>query len=92
MDLEEIIAEIHTLTTGIYYKQLKELLNMIVDIPFQDRNKYKVICKEVVYKECKRITDYFEMETFKNNYLPDDTLITVVNCYELEKELTRFEY
>ena len=30
--------------------------------PYKDRKKYKIICRESIYKECKRIADYFEIE------------------------------
>ncbi len=75
MDLEEIFAEIKTLTTGIYYKQFKELVESILKIPFRQRYRYTVICKENVYKECKKIADYFEIKTVKSDYLPDNTLM-----------------
>ena len=77
MDLEEIFAEINTLTVGIYYEQFKKLVESILKIPFRQRYKYTVICKENVYKECKKITDYFEIKTIKSDYLLDDILIVL---------------
>ncbi len=77
MDLEEIFAEINTLTVGIYYEQFKELIESIVKIPFRQRYRYTVICKENVYKECKKIADYFAIKIVKSDYLPDDTLIVL---------------
>ena len=77
MDLEKIFAEIKTLTTGIYYKQFKELVESILKIPFKQRDRYTVICKENVYKECKKIADYFEIKTVVSDYLPDDILIVL---------------
>lgn len=39
MKLEKIIPEIHTITCGIYYKQLQELLNSILNRPDDKRKK-----------------------------------------------------
>lgn len=75
MELEEIFVEIETLTTGIYYKQLKELVNSIIEIPHKERNKYSIVCQEKVYRQCKKIADYFNIKTIKLAYLPDDILI-----------------
>ena len=77
MDLEEIFAEINTLTVGIYYEQFKELVESILKIPFRQRYRYTVICKENVYKECKKNADYFEIKTVKSDYLQDDILIVL---------------
>lgn len=77
MDLEEIFAEINTLTVGIYYEQFKELVESILKIPFRQRYRYTVICKENAYKECKKIADYFGIKTVKSDYLPDDILIVL---------------
>ena len=77
MDLEEIFAEIRNLTTGIYYKQFKELVESICKIPFIQRYRYTVICKEEVYRECKKIADYFKMKVIKSNNLPEDILIVL---------------
>lgn len=81
MDLEEIFAEINTLTVGIYYEQFKELVENILKIPFRQRYRYTVICKENVYKECKKIADYFGIKTVESDYLPDDILIVL---YKME--------
>ena len=75
LELEEIFAEINTLTTGIYYKQFKELVGSILKIPFRQRYEYTVICKEEVYRECKKIADYFEIKIIESSYLPDNTLM-----------------
>lgn len=72
---EKLGAEIKNLTTGIYYNQLKKLIESILEIPFKQRDRYIVICKENVYKECKKIADYFEIKTVASDYLPDDILI-----------------
>lgn len=77
MDLEEIFAEINTLTVGIHYKQFKELVESILKIPFRQRYRYTVICKENVYKECKKIADYFKMKAFESGYLPKDILMVL---------------
>lgn len=77
MDLEEIFAEIRNLTTGIYYKQFKELVESICKIPFIQRYRYTVICKEEVYRECKKIADYFKMKVIKSSHLPEDILIVL---------------
>lgn len=75
MELEEIFAEIKNLTTGIYYKQLKELVNSISEIPHKERNKYSIVCQENIFAQCKKIADYFNIKTIKPAYLPDDILI-----------------
>lgn len=77
MDLKEIFEEIRNLTTGIYYKQFKELVESICKIPFIQRYRYTVICKEEVYRECKKIADYFKMKVIKSNNLPEDILIVL---------------
>lgn len=75
MELEEIFAEINTLTVGIYYKQLKELVKSIIEIPHKERNKYSIGCQENIFAQCKKIADYFNIKTIKLVYLPDDILI-----------------
>ena len=75
MDLEAIFAEINTLTVGIYYKQLKELVNSISEIPHKERNKYLIVCQENIFAQCKKIADYFNIKTIKSAYLPDDILM-----------------
>lgn len=81
-DLEEIFAEINTLTVGIYYKQFKQLVESISKIHFRERYKYTVICKENVYKESKKIADYFVIKTVKSDYLQDYILFVL---YKNEK-------
>lgn len=84
MKLERIIPEIKALTTGIYYKQLQELLDFLIE-----KNKngdiwhYKIICDESLYDECKSIGMFFRIEVIKSLCLPEGTLITCVNFYEL---------
>lgn len=77
MELEEIFAEIENLTTGIYYKQFKKLVKSILKISYKQRYKYVVICQEKVYRECKKIADYFKMKTFESGYLPKDILMVL---------------
>lgn len=77
MDLEPIFAEIKNLTTGIYYKQFKKLVKYISKIPYEQRDNYIVRCKEEVYRECKKIADYFGIKTIKSDYLPEDILMVL---------------
>ena len=77
MELEEIFAEIKNITTGIYYKQFEKLVKSISKISYKQRYKYVVICKEEVYRECKKIADYFKMKAFKSRYLPEDILMVL---------------
>ena len=67
----------YSTTAVVYDKQLKELIKSILKIPFTQRDRYMVICKENVYKECKKIVDYFEIKTIKSDFLPDDILIVL---------------
>jgi len=76
-ELEEIFAEINTFTVGIYYKQLKELVKSILKISYKQRHKYVVICQEKVYRECKKIADYFNIKAIKSSYLPEDILMVL---------------
>ena len=76
-ELEEIFAEIKNLTTGIYYEQLKKLVKSILKISYKQRYKYVVICQEKVYKECKKIADYFNMKAIKSSYLSENILIVL---------------
>ena len=76
-ELEEIFAEMKNLTTGIYYEQLKKLVKSILKKSYKQRYKYVVICQEKVYKECKKIADYFNMKAIKSSYLPENILIVL---------------
>ncbi len=76
-ELEEIFAEMKNLTTGIYYKQFKKLVKSILKISYKQRYKYVVICQEEVYRECKKIADYFNMKAFKSGYLPENILMVL---------------
>lgn len=76
-ELEEIFAEMKNLTTGIYYKQFKKLVKSISKISYKQRYKYVIICKEEVYRECKKIADYFNMKAIKSSYLPENILIVL---------------
>lgn len=76
-ELEEIFAEMKNLTAGIYYKQFKKLVKSISKISYKQRYKYVVICQEEVYRECKKIADYFEMKAFESGYLPEDILMVL---------------
>ena len=87
-DLQEIFAEINTLTVGIYYEQLKELVESISKIPFKQRYRYTLICKENIYKECKKIADYFGIKTVKSDYLQDYILIVLYKNEKLEGVLS----
>lgn len=78
MELEKIIPEIHTITCGIYYKQLQELLNSIVNQSDDERKKCIILCKEGVYTQCKRIADFFKMKVYITTNLPEDTIIVLV--------------
>jgi hypothetical protein len=87
MKVEELIPEIHALTTSIYYKELQKLVNYLMTIPPSERKKYRVICKESINRECERITDFFNVKLLKSNALPENHLIICVNYYELRKDL-----
>ena len=87
MKLEEIIPEIHTLTTGTYYRELQKLVNYLMTIPPSERKKYRVICRKSIYRECKRITDFFNVKLLKSNELPEKNLIICVNYHKLKKDL-----
>lgn len=86
MKVEEIIPEIHSLTNGIYYVELQRLVNYLMGIIPIDRKKYRVICRESVYNECKRITDFFNVKLYMAYDLPDKYLMVCVNYHELRKE------
>lgn len=76
-ELEEIFAEMKNFTTGIYYKQFKKLVKSILKISYKQRYKYVVICQEKVYRECKKIADYFNMKVIKSSCLPENILIVL---------------
>ena len=52
-----------------YYEELNR-------IPYKEE---EIISKEVVYRGCKKIGDYLQIETLKSNMLPNDVLATCVN-------------
>lgn len=84
MKLERIIPEIKTLTTGIYYKELQELLDFLLEKLRNDTIwHYKIICDEMLYDECRTMGMFFRIEVIKSNYLPKGVLVTCVNFYEL---------
>lgn len=85
MKLEEIIPEIHTLTTGFYYRELQKLVDHLMTISPSDRIKYRVICRESIYRECKRITDFFNIKVLQSNDLPEKHLMICVNYHKLKK-------
>ena len=70
--LEKIIPEIHTITCGIYYKQLQELLNSILNRPVDKRKKDIILCKEGIYRQCKKIA-YFSYPYSKIQYYGIET-------------------
>lgn len=78
MELEKIIPEIHTITCVIYYKQLQELLNSILNRPVDKKKKDIILCKKEVYTPCKRIADFFKMKVNIATYLPEDIIIVLV--------------
>ena len=84
MKLERIIPEIKTLTSGVFYRELQELEDFLVEKLKQDTiGHYKIICTELLYEECKRIGLFFRIEVIKSLNLPTDTLITCVDFFEL---------
>ena len=83
MNLERIMAEIKTLTTGIYYKELQKLLDALVEIPDKEIKNHKIICQECVYNECFKIGNFFKVETLKSNNLPTNVLIILVNWQKI---------
>ena len=87
MKLEEIIPEIYTLTTGSYYRELQRLVDHLMTIPPSNRIKYRVICRESIYRECKRITDFFNIKVLQSNALPEKYLMICVNYHKLKKDL-----
>ena len=87
MKLEEIIPEIHTLTTGTYYRELQRLVDHLMTISPSNRVKYRVICKESINRECERITDFFNVKLLKSNELPEKHLMICVNYHKLKKDL-----
>lgn len=86
MKVEEIIPEIHGLTNGVYYMEMQRLVNYLMEIMPIDRGKYRVVCRESVYNECKRITDFFNVKLYMAYDLPDKYLMVCVNYHELRKE------
>lgn len=88
MNLERILAEMRTLTTGIYYKQFEEALDYLCSL--KNVEDYIILCQERIYKESKKIGDYFKIRTIKADYLPDDTLIAIVNFEKIRDEFMNF--
>ena len=52
-----------------------------------NRVKYRVICRESIYNECKRITDFFSIKVLQSNELPEKHLMICVNYHKLKKDL-----
>lgn len=87
MKLEEIIPEIHTLTTGTYYREFQRLVDHLMTISPSDRIKYRVLCRESIYNECKRICDFFNITLYQSCDLPEKHLMICVNYHKLKKDL-----
>ena len=87
MKLEEIIPEIHTLTTGVYYNELQRLVDHLITIPPSYRKRYRVVCREFIYNECVKVTDFFNIKLLKSDELPDNTLIVCINYHKWRQEL-----
>ena len=87
MKVENIIPEIHTLTTGIYYKEFQKLIDCVLNIPVMYRKNYWIICRESVSLECKRIGDFFNVKTMKTHMLPNQYLIICVNYRRLRRDM-----
>ena len=87
-ELEEIFAEMKNLTTGIYYEQFKKLVKSILKISYKQRYKYVVICQEKVYRECKKIADYFNMKAIISSLLPENILVVLYNEEYLGDDLS----
>lgn len=90
MKLEQIIPEIKTLTTGVYYKEFQKLLDALNEIPVTKIKKYKIICQEHVYNECFKIGNFFKVETLKSNNLSTNTLIILVDWAKIINENMNF--
>ena len=84
-DLEKTIAKMKLLTCERYNDILEELIDYILALPDGDIKKHMIVCQEKVYKECKKIGDYFKIKTNAVNHLPEDVLCVCVNVYEIEK-------
>lgn len=90
MNLERIIPEIHTITTGIYYKELQETLDYILEIPYKDRKGYLICCQEKIYRECKKIGKFFKIPVIIETALLDKNLIVIINVDKIKNDFTNY--
>lgn len=69
--------EMKTITAGIYYKQLKEIAEFILNLPRKERKKFIIFCKYSIFQKCKQIGDYFKLKTKISEYLPENVLCII---------------
>lgn len=77
MDLETIFAEIKTTTIGIYYKELKELVDYILTL--ERKTEHIIYVNPRIYDATKKIGKYFEIEVIETHLLPEDMLIVIAD-------------
>ena len=80
-------------TTGIYYKQLKELIETIENRQAFNIKNYMIFCSLIIEEYAKQIGKYYKIECKTSLFLPEDTLIILADKdifkpnYEKVKEL-----
>ena len=77
MNLEEIFTEIKTTTIGIYYKQLKELVDYILTL--ERKTEHIIYVRPEIYDVAKKIGKYFEIEVIETHLLPEDMLTVIAD-------------
>jgi len=70
------LGRLEVTTTGIYYKQLKQLIDTIEK---RNRKDYIIVCQPVIEEYVKQIGRYFKIEFKTSLFLPEDTLIVLAD-------------
>ena len=66
-------------TAGMYYKQLKEIIEEIENRVAFNIKDYMIFCSPIVEEYVKQIARYYKIECKTSLFLPEDTLIILAD-------------
>lgn len=70
-------VEMKAIAVGMYYRQLKDMAEFILDLPRKERKKHIILCQYSIFNKCKQIGDYFNLKTKISEHLPENVLCIV---------------
>jgi len=70
-------GKLEVTTAGIYYEQLKRLIDEIENRQAFNIKDYIIFCNPIVEEYAKEIAKYYEIKSKVTLFLPDDTLFVL---------------